>query len=64
MMKLVRFSILWLLTLKCDIFKKLRRLIIIFKLSSCPKILHLNVSGLKMTPFPFQPSISSHDHLL
>jgi len=44
---------------------------IIFKLSNCPKILHLNVSGLKignpadfMTPFPFQPSISSHVHLL
>ena len=44
---------------------------IIFKLSNCPKILHLNVGGLKignptnfMTPFPFQPSISSHDHLL
>ena len=42
----------------------------IFKLSNCPKILHLNVSGLKignptsfMTPFPFQPSISSYDHL-
>jgi len=37
---------------------------IIFKLSNRPKILHLNVSGLKignptnfMTPFPFQPSI-------
>jgi len=43
----------------------------IFKLSNCPKILHLNVSDLKigiptnfMTPSPFQPSISSHDHLL
>ena len=44
---------------------------IIFKLSNCPKMFHLKVSGLKignptnfMTPFPFQPSIPSHDHLL
>jgi len=44
---------------------------IIFRLSNCPKIVHLIVSGLKirnptnfMTPFSFQPSISNHDHLL
>jgi len=36
---------------------------IIFKLSNFPKILHLNFSNFMM-PFPFQPSISSHDHLL
>jgi len=45
--------------------------LITFTLSNCPKIFHLNVSGLKignptdfMTPFPFLPSTSSHDHLL
>ena len=59
-------------------FKKLRRLMgkkllchpayksfIIFKLSSCPKILHLHVSGLIYTLVAsFQPCISNHDHLL